>query len=136
MKEDIEQAADTAKQKTLEERFPTLNIQMGMTYCMNDESFFLEMIETYIQGDKREVLAKEYAEESWKNYQTHMHALKSTSLTVGAVHLSEAAKVLEEAAKENDVEYIQSNHSFFQYLNAFVSLHHIIVWLHFLFVLH
>ena len=33
---------------------------------MNEEDFYLEMIDTYILGDKREVLAKEYAEESWE----------------------------------------------------------------------
>lgn len=110
MKESIEQAEDTAKEKTLEERFPTLNIPMGMGYCMNDESFFLEMIETYIDGDKREVLAKEYAEESWKNYQIHVHALKSTSLNIGAEKLSEHAKALELAAKDGNYQYIHEYH--------------------------
>lgn len=110
MKEKIEQTTDTAKQKTLEERFPTLNIQVGLRYCMNDEAFFLEMIETYIHGDKREVLAKEYAAESWKDYQTHVHALKSTSLNIGAEKLSEHAKALELAAKDTDYTYIREHH--------------------------
>ena len=110
MQENIEQAPDTAKQKTLEERFPTLNIQMGMGYCMDDEAFFLEMIETYIRGDKREVLEQEYAEESWKNYQIHVHALKSTSLNIGAEKLSEHARALELAAKNGDYQYIHEHH--------------------------
>ena len=77
---------------------------------MNDEEFFLEMIETYIDEDIREVLAQEYAEESWKNYQIHTHALKSTSLTIGAVSLSEKAKALEMAAKDGKEDYILSHH--------------------------
>ena len=110
MQENIEQAPDTAKQKTLEERFPTLNIQMGMGYCMDDEAFFLEMVETYIRGDKREVLEQEYAKESWKNYEIHVHALKSTSLNIGAEKLSEHARALELAAKNGDYQYIHEHH--------------------------
>lgn len=110
MKEYIEQDTDATKPKTLEERFPTLNIQVGMGYCLNDEAFFLEMLETYIHGDKREVLAKEYAEEAWKNYQVHVHALKSTSLNIGAEKLSEHAKALELAARDADYQYIHEHH--------------------------
>lgn len=111
MKENVGQSAEHAEQKTLEERFPTLNIQLGMKYCMNDESFFLEMIGMYLRGDKRELLEKEYAEEAWANYQVHVHALKSTSLNIGAETLSEHAKALEFAAKDNDYEYIREHHA-------------------------
>lgn len=111
MKEDIEQViSDTAKPKTLEERFPTLNTRVGMGYCMNNEAFFLEMIETYIEEDKREVLAKEYAEASWKNYEIYVHAVKSTSLNIGAEKLSEHAKALEFAARDADYSYIHEHH--------------------------
>ena len=47
--------------QTIEERFPYLNTNAGMTYCMKDESFYLEMIESYVQEDKRELLEKEFA---------------------------------------------------------------------------
>ena len=101
---------EAAEPKTPEERFPSLNVQVGLGYCMNDEAFFLEMIRTYIQGDKRETLEKEYAEESWQDYQVHVHALKSTSLTIGAEKLSEHAKALELAAKNADYQYIHEHH--------------------------
>ena len=51
-----------------------------------------------------------FAEKDWNNYGTIVHALKSTPLTIGAVHLSEEAKALEMAAKEGDVEFIRSHH--------------------------
>lgn len=107
-----QEAADNIieEKKTLEEKFPALNVQVGLRYCMNDESFFLEMIETYINGDKREVLETEYCEESWKNYQVHVHALKSTSLNIGAEKLSEKVKALELAAKAADYQYIREHH--------------------------
>ncbi len=77
---------------------------------MNDESFLLEVIETYVGEDKREKLSKEYAAESWKNYQIYIHALKSTSLYIGAEELSEKAKALEGAAKDGDYAYIHGHH--------------------------
>lgn len=45
----------------------------------------------------------------WDNYRILVHALKSTSLTIGAVSLSEGAKALEMAAKDGDVDYILSH---------------------------
>lgn len=77
---------------------------------MNDESFFLEMIELYVNDDKRETLSREYETESWKNYQVYVHALKSTSLYIGAERLSEHAKALELAAKNADDSYIHKHH--------------------------
>ncbi len=106
----IEEAVDSAREMTLDERFPTLNTQVGMGYCMNDEGFYLEMIEEYISGDKRDVLAEEYAKESWKDYEIYVHSLKSTSLNIGAEQLSEYAKALEFAAKDGDYTYIKEHH--------------------------
>lgn len=68
------------------------------------------MINTYISGDKREVLEREYSKESWDKYMVHMHALKSTSLTIGAEKLSEHAKAMEHAAGDADCTYIREHH--------------------------
>ena len=78
---------------------------------MEDEAFYLEIIETYVEEDKREVLDKAYAEESWQDYQTYAHALKGTSLTIGAEELSAHAKALELAAKDADYQYIREHHA-------------------------
>ena len=110
MSENTEPVKEEVKGGSLQERFPSLNTQVGLGYCMNDEDFYLEMIDTYIQGDKREMLAKEYADESWENYKVHAHALKSTSLNIGAEALSEHAKALEFAVKGEDYQYIREHH--------------------------
>lgn len=106
-----QESSDTVQQKTLEERFPTLNTKMGMVYCLDDEAFYLEIIDTYIQEDIREELEQAYAEESWKNYQVQAHSLKSTSLTIGAEELSEHAKALEHAVKNADYSYVREHHA-------------------------
>ena len=56
-------------------------------------------------------MEKEFADEAWKNYQIHVHALKSTSLNIGAEKLSEHAKALEFAAKDADYPYIREHHA-------------------------
>ena len=96
--------------KNLEERFPMLDTKTGMNYCMNDEEFYIEILETYVQNDKRQLIADAFAAENWKDYETYVHALKSTSLNIGAVDLSGHAKALELAAKEGDYGYIRENH--------------------------
>lgn len=108
---DWKPAPEPAKPKALAERFPTLNITTGLRYCMNDESFLLDIIRTYIEEDKSALLEEEYAEESWKNYQVHIHALKSTSLNIGAEKLSADAKALESAVQSGDYPYIHAHHA-------------------------
>ena len=96
---------------SLAERFPVLDTATGLSYCMDDEEFYTEMIETYLNSDKRGVIADTYATENWKDYGTYVHGLKSTSLNIGAVTLSEHAKALEKAAKEGDIPYIREHHA-------------------------
>ena len=77
---------------------------------MNEEDFYVEMLEEYLKSDKVPDLERFFDEEDWDDYRTLAHALKSTSLTIGAVHLSGEAKALELAAKKGDADYIRSHH--------------------------
>ena len=52
-----------------------------------------------------------YDSANWTDYAIKVHALKSTSLTIGAEALSAQAKELELAGKRGDVEYIRANHA-------------------------
>ncbi len=110
--ENNDTAASNSK-KSFEERFPMLDTKLGMTYCMNDEDFYTEIIRTYLDGDKRQVLCDAYSAGNWEDYETYVHALKSISLTIGASALSEHAKALEYAAKDGNIGYIQENHDAF-----------------------
>jgi HPt (histidine-containing phosphotransfer) domain-containing protein len=42
-----------------------------------------------------------------------VHALKSSSLTIGATKVSEAAKALEMACKESNLGFVKQNHAAF-----------------------
>ena len=99
-----------ADNSAVAKRFPFLNTKVGMSYCMDDEEFYTEMIGTYLKGDKRTEISSAFGAENWEDYETYVHALKSTSLNIGAEALSEQAKALEYAAKEGNTDYIRSHH--------------------------
>ena len=90
-----------------------INVQMGLDYCCGEEDFYLEMLRMfYSQSEaKRDEIVALYTDANWKDYAIKAHALKSTSLTIGAEELSKQAKELELAGKKQDVGYIQDNHS-------------------------
>ncbi|MGN0167604.1 MAG: response regulator [Acetatifactor sp.] len=87
-----------------------LDVETGLGYCMNEEEFYEDMLREYMKADKVSKLRQFFESEDWNDYRTTVHALKSTSLTIGAVRLSEDAKALETAAKEKDAEYIRLHH--------------------------
>ena len=89
-----------------------INVKMGLDHRCGEEDFYLEMLQTFhSQGaEKKAEIVALYEAENWTDYAIKVHALKSTSLTIGAERLSEQAKALEQAGKSGDVEYVRRNH--------------------------
>ena len=104
---------DNFMNKSIELMFPMLDTVTGMGYCIDDEEFYIEMIQTYVDSDKRESLNEAFNKEDWKLYENYAHSVKSCSLNIGAVTLSEHAKSLEYACKGDNYEYINAHHSDF-----------------------
>ena len=89
-----------------------VNVELGLDYCGGDEEFYLEMLRMFRaqSAEKLAEIAALYESANWPDYAVKVHALKSTSLTIGAEELSAQAKALELAGKGGDVDYIQENH--------------------------
>jgi len=89
-----------------------INVEMGLDYCAGDEDFYLEMLQMFDSqaGEKKEELDALFKGANWTDYAVKAHALKSTSLTIGAERLSAHAKTLEQAGKSGDAAYIRENH--------------------------
>ena len=96
--------------------------ELGMQYCGDMEEMFQEFVKMFCER-KEETFGKicdAYEAGNWEDYTTHVHALKSTALSVGGQKLSEAAKALEmaghayldgpEAEKEKQLAYIREHH--------------------------
>ncbi len=90
-----------------------MNVRLGLEYCCGEKEFYLEMLQTFAEQSaaKKSELQRLYETANWGDYAVKVHALKSTSLTIGAEQLSEKARALEQAGRNNDTEYIKQNHS-------------------------
>lgn len=84
----------------------------GLYYTGGDEEAYKGILATYARGgnDKIKQIGQLFNLRDWKNYIIEVHALKSSSMMIGAVELSEFAKKLEMAGKDGDYQTIMSNH--------------------------
>ena len=89
-----------------------VDIRMGLQYSMDDEDFYTSVLQDYLDGaaEKRANLESYMSGGDCANYAIVVHALKSTSLMIGAAELSAKAKALEAAARQGDKAYIEANH--------------------------
>ena len=78
---------------------------------MDSKSFYAEILADFSSDDKATKIQAAFDSDDWKNYQILVHALKSTALSIGAENLSEKARTLEFAAKENNLALIHENHA-------------------------
>ena len=90
-----------------------INVGAGVEYCMGDADFYIELLQQFVSEADEKVgkLRSFYDEKDFKNYEILIHAVKSNSKMIGIDDLSEDAKQLEKAAREGDIDYVDSNHS-------------------------
>lgn len=86
-----------------------LNTEAALTYCCEDKDFYIQILNAYLDENKTDEILGYYNENDMENYHILVHALKSASRTIGADYISEEALKLETAAKENDLDYIESH---------------------------
>ena len=86
------------------------NIEEAHSFTMDDDEFYMELLETYINGveEKVENIRHCYETKDWKNYQVAVHGLKSSSRTIGADHLADLSLAQEMAAKEERIDEIDA----------------------------
>ncbi|MBP1585900.1 MAG: response regulator, partial [Lachnospiraceae bacterium] len=84
----------------------------GLSYSAGDEAMYRDVLRAYAgEGSTRvQKLEDCLAVEDLKDYGIYIHALKSSSRTIGAVRLSDIAAKLEAAAKEGNMKVIVSCH--------------------------
>jgi HPt (histidine-containing phosphotransfer) domain-containing protein len=91
------------------EGFDFLDQEVGLEYCAGDEEIYREILEGYLEEDRREELKKCFDAGDLATYRVNAHAIKSTSLTIGATELSAKAKALEYAAADGDMNFVKEN---------------------------
>ena len=90
-----------------------INVQLGLDYCCGETEFYEEMLRMFCSQaeEKKAEIISLYESANWNDYTVKVHALKSTSLTIGAEQLAERARLLEQAGKKGNLDYIYHCHS-------------------------
>lgn len=90
--------------------FDELDEEAGLAYSGGSIDFYLEMLQMYLDGNMTEALQHYYEEKDWENYRIQMHALKSTSLSIGAIDMAELAEKLENGIKKGEIDTVVEEH--------------------------
>lgn len=84
---------------------------IGIKYSGGRPELYREILASYYKDNKKDKLQEFFLQENWKEYRILVHAVKSTSMTIGAAGLSELARKLELAVTEEDVSYLSAHHA-------------------------
>ena len=89
-----------------------ISTEDGLSFTMEDQDFYLELINDFVNDseDRKKTIQNFFINKDWKNYEIYVHALKSSTKTLGINDLSEEAKHLEMAAKDKNVDEIEAKH--------------------------
>lgn len=89
-----------------------LDIATALKYCGTQEKFLRILKFTY-ECSKSTINQTEqlFQQQNWKDYTIAVHGIKSSMLNIGAVTLSNMAKQLEAAGKQEDYDTIINKHS-------------------------
>ncbi len=89
-----------------------INVQQGIVYCGGLLEDYIDVVSAYYKTGLHKIqeIEDSYQKKDWKNYTILVHAVKSTSLGIGAEELSEMAKALEAAGQSSDEAYIKEHH--------------------------
>ncbi|MCQ2524464.1 MAG: ATP-binding protein [Lachnospiraceae bacterium] len=108
------QSTVVVKELTLEEKLPFLNVKYGVHCCAGDESLYIKALTEYVDKENRvEALDNSFFNKNWKEYLMLVHSIKNLSLLVGDKDLSEEAKGLEYAIKDDRTYIVEKNHEIF-----------------------
>ena len=85
--------------------------ELGLKYCGGLDAYIeiLQLVGASGQEEK-EKIGQLFEEKDWTKYCTKVHALKSTMISIGVEKLSNMAKALELACKEDKIDFVLENH--------------------------
>ncbi len=89
-----------------------VDVKKGSYYCNGMEKY-LQVLEGVCDDYKEtaERTEQAYRNQDWKNYTIAVHGIKGSMASIGATSISEKAKALEFAGKENRLDFIEGNHA-------------------------
>ena len=101
-----------ANEIVAEYRFKNIDVPSAVESAEGSKETFRFLLQSFQDNapkNQKDIIAS-YEAEDYTNYTIYVHALKSTSKMIGALTLSEKARLLELAGKENKIDYIKDSH--------------------------
>ena len=88
-----------------------VEIEKGISNCGGNMSDYLKVLKiAYDYGEKQlEELERIQEQQDYENYTIKIHSMKSTTMNMGAVELSDMAKAQEMAGRDGDYSYIDEH---------------------------
>jgi len=88
---------------------PDIDFEKGINYCAGDEEFYIDVLNDYVEENRKAEIEELFASENYADYAVEVHALKSTSRTLGLEKMGNLAEKLEHAAKDGDIDFVKGN---------------------------
>lgn len=110
-KKDDSQKAKTEDINYIKGVLSGVEIEKGISNCGEDVSDYLKVLKiAYDYGEKQlEELERMQKQQDYENYTIKIHSMKSTTMNMGAVELSNMAKAQEMAGREGNYSYIDEH---------------------------
>ncbi|MBQ8791837.1 MAG: response regulator [Ruminiclostridium sp.] len=90
---------------------PDVNTDKGVMYCCQSESVYIEFLQEFLWSRRDDTIQKAYEEDNIKLYEIEVHTLKGSAKMLGFDRLSKLSEKLQFAARDKDMEVINSTHS-------------------------
>ena len=97
--------------KELSRLYPKVDLAKGLTVCADSYDVYIDVLKTYAELPEIDKLNEYLEQENAYEYRNCAHSIKSSSLSVGFSELAEQALALENAAREEDWDFIRANHT-------------------------
>ena len=109
-----EELLEENEQNTIAEKLRQagLDVEKGSLYCNGWEKL-LQVIHGFFEdfADSAKNVDALFEKKNWKEYTIAVHGIKGAMASIGAIKVSEMARQLEMAGKENRLEYILKHHA-------------------------
>ncbi|MCR5800181.1 MAG: response regulator [Lachnospiraceae bacterium] len=99
-----------------------IDTETGLKYSYGKYDFYMELLGLIVEEYETRSRKIEGFKEAGdlREYSVQVHALKSSMKTLGATDMSETARMLEEAANNKDISYIDEHHR--DFMRSYASL--------------
>lgn len=90
---------------------PNVDVRLGLERCGGNLDAYLAVLKTFMEtaAESIERIERFSRDRSYKDYSVEVHGLKSSAMAIGANDLSETARQLETAGREEDYKRIMSD---------------------------